>query len=219
MAGPRCGHRTRAHYDDDVIPRYAFGPRVAAVATLLTGVYHLSRRAAQRAAKELLGVELSLGAISSIEHRVAQALESSVHEAWERVRAAKVKHTDGTSCSVTPVRPVTRGPVKPRVLATSRPTGGRGEVFGLDIRKDSVEIRARVSNLPGEFALEDRMTGEGLLKYFARLRGVGDLGYAHECYKIGCLCRARAPREVHFPLGPDKEFNFSFDPKWMQLIE
>ena len=27
-----CGHRTRAHYDDDVIPRYAFGPRVAAVA-------------------------------------------------------------------------------------------------------------------------------------------------------------------------------------------
>jgi hypothetical protein len=38
-----CGHRTRAHYDD-VIPRYGFGPRVAAVGMLLTGVYHLSRR-------------------------------------------------------------------------------------------------------------------------------------------------------------------------------
>ena len=51
------------------------------------------------------------------------------------------------------------------LLGFLRPTGGRGEVFGLDIRKDSVEIRARVGNLPGEFALEDKMTGEGLLKY------------------------------------------------------
>ncbi len=60
------------------------------------------------------------------------------------------------------------------------PTGGRGEVFGLDIKKDSVEVRARVGNLPGEFALEDKMTGEGLLRFFAKLRGVKDLGYAHE---------------------------------------
>src|SRR5215212_5642990 len=66
------------------------------------------------------------------------------------------------------------------LLGFLRPTGGRGEVFGLDIRKESVEIRARVGNLPGEFALEDKMTGEGLLKYFARLRGVEDLDYAHE---------------------------------------
>ena len=62
------------------------------------------------------------------------------------------------------------------LLGFLRPTGGRGEVFGLDIRKDSVEIRARVGNLPGEFALEDKMTGEGLLRFFARLRGVKDLG-------------------------------------------
>src|SRR5215208_736708 len=47
------------------------------------------------------------------------------------------------------------------LLGFLRPTGGRGEVFGLDIGKDSVEIRARVGNLPGEFALEDKMTGEG----------------------------------------------------------
>ena len=66
------------------------------------------------------------------------------------------------------------------LLGFMRPTGGEGRVFSLDIRKESVEIRARVGNLPGEFALEDRMTGEGLLKFFARLRGVKDLGYAHE---------------------------------------
>ena len=46
-----------------------------------------------------------------------------------------------------------------------------------------------------------------------------DLCSAHESYKTGCLVRARDPREVHFPLGPDKEFNFSFDPDWMMLLE
>jgi ABC-2 type transport system ATP-binding protein len=66
------------------------------------------------------------------------------------------------------------------LLGFLRPTGGRGEVFGFDIKKDSVEVRARVGNLPGEFALEDKMTGEGLLRFFARLRGVKDLAYARE---------------------------------------
>ena len=66
------------------------------------------------------------------------------------------------------------------LLGFMRPTGGRAEIFGLDTRRESVEVRARVGNLPGEFALEDRTTGEGLLRFFARLRGVGDLGYAHE---------------------------------------
>ena len=60
------------------------------------------------------------------------------------------------------------------------PTGGRAEVFGMDSRRESVAIRERVGNLPGEFSLEDRMTGERLLRFFARLRGVEDLGYAHE---------------------------------------
>ena len=66
------------------------------------------------------------------------------------------------------------------LLGFLRPSGGRAWVFGMDIRKQSVEIRARVGNLPGEFALEDRMTGEDLLRFFARLRGVKDFGYAHE---------------------------------------
>ena len=79
------------------------------------------------------------------------------------------------------------------LLGFLRPTGGRGEVFGLDIRKESVQIRARVGNLPGEFALEDKMTGEGLLKYFARLRGVRDLNYAHELSE-------RLGAELHRPM-------------------
>lgn len=66
------------------------------------------------------------------------------------------------------------------LLGFMHPTAGRAQIFGLDTESDSVEIRAQVGNLPGEFTLEDRMTGEQLLKLFARIRGVVDLSYAHE---------------------------------------
>lgn len=66
------------------------------------------------------------------------------------------------------------------LLGFMQPTGGRAEVFGLDIRKDSVRIRALVGNLPGEFTLEDKLTGEQLLGFFARLRGVKSLDHAYE---------------------------------------
>lgn len=46
-----------------------------------------------------------------------------------------------------------------------------------------------------------------------------DLGDARESYKKGCLVHDRDPREVHFPIGPSKEFNFSLDPKWMCIVE
>ena len=47
----------------------------------------------------------------------------------------------------------------------------------------------------------------------------GDLGSAREPWKLGALIRDRDPREIHFPIGPSKEFNFSFDPKWMRIVE
>lgn len=46
-----------------------------------------------------------------------------------------------------------------------------------------------------------------------------DLGSAREPWKLGTLIRDRDPREIHFPIGPSKEFNFSFDPKWMRIVE
>ncbi|MCB9609783.1 MAG: IS66 family transposase [Polyangiaceae bacterium] len=92
-----CGHRTRAHYDDDVIPRYAFGPRVAAVASLLTGVYHLSRRSTVRLLQELLGLRISTGSVSNLERRMSKAVKPSVEEAWAEAQSAAVKHTDGTT--------------------------------------------------------------------------------------------------------------------------
>lgn len=94
---PSCGYKTRAAYDSTIIPRFAFGPRLMAVVAMLTGVYHLSRRETARLLWELLGVRMSLGAVSAIEARVSEAVASPVDEALEEARKSAVKHADGTS--------------------------------------------------------------------------------------------------------------------------
>jgi transposase len=64
---------------------------------LLTGVYHVSRRRAAKLLSDLVGVPISLGAVSAVEARVSDAVEPAVAEAWRRVEGAPVKHTDGTT--------------------------------------------------------------------------------------------------------------------------
>lgn len=66
------------------------------------------------------------------------------------------------------------------LLDLLHPTSGKALIFGLDSHQDSRAIRARLGNLPGDFAYEDRTTGRGLLELFARLRGMTDLGSAEE---------------------------------------
>ena len=68
-----------------------------AIMALLTGVYHLGRRRAVELLSDIIGVRVSLGALSAVEERVSCAVQPCVDEAWDRVRAADVKHTDGTS--------------------------------------------------------------------------------------------------------------------------
>lgn len=46
-----------------------------------------------------------------------------------------------------------------------------------------------------------------------------DLGPLNRPYKEGCLVQERDPRDVHFPIGGDKEYNFSFDPEWIRIVE
>jgi beta-exotoxin I transport system ATP-binding protein len=57
-----------------------------------------------------------------------------------------------------------------------RPTRGRLTIFGLDSRRDGVEIRKRVGYLPGDLRLYERMTGRDLLDYFGHLRGIRGRG-------------------------------------------
>ena len=65
------------------------------------------------------------------------------------------------------------------LLDLLHPTSGSARVFGLDSHRDSRAIRARLGNLPGEFAYDERMTGRELLALFATLRGVDRLDRAH----------------------------------------
>jgi len=94
---PCCAYKTRAKYDPAIIPTSAFGPRLMSIVALLTGVYHLSRRKSVDLLHDVLGVRISLGALSAIEARVSEAVEPAVGEAWAKVQKARVKHTDGTT--------------------------------------------------------------------------------------------------------------------------
>ena len=60
LACAGCGHETRATLPAGV-PEGQFGPRLVATAGLLTGAYHLSKRAAQEILRDLFSVEMSLG--------------------------------------------------------------------------------------------------------------------------------------------------------------
>ena len=90
-----CGYTTRGRLGPEV-PRSPLGPRLMSVIALLTGVYHLSRRKTVTVLSDLLGVRVSLGAVSAVEARVSEAVKPAVEEAWKQVGDAKVKHTDGT---------------------------------------------------------------------------------------------------------------------------
>jgi ABC-2 type transport system ATP-binding protein len=57
------------------------------------------------------------------------------------------------------------------LLGFLHPTAGSASVFGLDIVRDSVEIRRRTGYLPGGIALYDTLTGVRLLDYLAGLTG------------------------------------------------
>jgi ABC-2 type transport system ATP-binding protein len=57
------------------------------------------------------------------------------------------------------------------LLGFLHPTSGSGAVLGLDIVRDSVEIRRRTGYLPGGIALYDTLTGERLLDYLVGLTG------------------------------------------------
>ena len=62
------------------------------------------------------------------------------------------------------------------LLDLIRPTAGRVELFGLDVRRDGPEARRRVGYLPGDLRLYERLTAREHLRFFASLRGMDDLG-------------------------------------------
>jgi ABC-2 type transport system ATP-binding protein len=66
------------------------------------------------------------------------------------------------------------------LLDLIHPTSGEARIFGLDSRRDSVAIRARLGNLPGDFGFGREVTGREAVRLLSRLRGVDGSGRAGE---------------------------------------
>jgi len=64
------------------------------------------------------------------------------------------------------------------LLDQLHPTSGSARIFGLDSRRDSVAIRARLGNLPGDFGYGKQASGREALRLLARLRGIDGHGRA-----------------------------------------
>jgi transposase len=63
---------------------------------LLTGDYNMSRRRAVDLLSDVLGIEISLGALSQAEEAVSEAIAVPVAQAREHVAEQPIKHTDAT---------------------------------------------------------------------------------------------------------------------------
>jgi len=62
------------------------------------------------------------------------------------------------------------------LLDLLHPTSGSARLFGLDSRRESLAIRARLGNLPGDFSYDPRLTGRELVSFLAEIRGVRNQG-------------------------------------------
>jgi transposase len=93
---PSCGKVNRRALPEGV-SWSPFGPRLVGLVGLLTGAYRMSKRRAAGLLADVLGIRISLGALSQCEHRLSQALEQPVEQAAEYVLEQPVKYCDATS--------------------------------------------------------------------------------------------------------------------------
>jgi transposase len=92
---PRCGVTTRGRLPAGV-PRGGFGPRLQSLLSVLGGVYRLSKRLVRRLAGDLLGLEISTGAVAKLQRRTAEALARPMEQIVAAVRSAPAVHVDET---------------------------------------------------------------------------------------------------------------------------
>jgi transposase len=90
-----CGTLNRAQLPAQVAGQ-VFGERLSAVVCLLVGKYRLSTRLVQQALSDVLGVSLSLGAVSNREREMSEALSGPVAEAEQYLREQERVHMDET---------------------------------------------------------------------------------------------------------------------------
>ena len=90
-----CGAETTAELPAGVPPG-AFGPRLQAMVSLLSGRYHLSKRDAAEVMTDFFQAEVSLGSVPTLEQRTSEAIKEPVDEARAYVKRQPVVHLDET---------------------------------------------------------------------------------------------------------------------------
>ncbi len=92
---PHCQEWTQADAPEGVLDS-AFGPRVHALVSLLSGAYRLSKRQIQTLLSDGFGVEMGVGTVSQLEQTISQALAHPVDAAVAYVRRQQAKNIDET---------------------------------------------------------------------------------------------------------------------------
>ena len=92
---PGCGHVTH-----EAIPAalraHAFGPRLAAALSYLSGCPYASKRGLAAVVEDLFGLPISLGTVAALQQQTSQALQPAHQEIARVVQQAEVKHVDET---------------------------------------------------------------------------------------------------------------------------
>jgi transposase len=108
-----CGAVTCGRLPDGV-PASATGPRLTSLIALLTATYQLSRRQTKSLLGDVLGVPLSLGAVSESEERISEAVAPAVEQALDfAVRGRLISSAWGRPSSSRPGRPNSSPPGRP----------------------------------------------------------------------------------------------------------
>lgn len=92
---PGCGHVTRESIPA-AIRAQAFGPRLTAVLSYLSGSHYVSQRGLEDVAEVVFGAPLSLGSVTALQEQVSQALAPAHQEIAAEVRPAPAKNVDET---------------------------------------------------------------------------------------------------------------------------
>jgi len=75
----------------------SFGPRLSTWIGMCSSVYRMSKRSVQSLLTTILGVDLSLGVIPTIEQRVSKALEPCDEELMKVLKQSRIAYVDETS--------------------------------------------------------------------------------------------------------------------------
>lgn len=107
------------------------------------------------------------------------------------------------------------------LLDLIRADSGTARVFGLDIRKDSQEIRSRTGYLPGELGLYENVVAQEMVNYFGALCGSIDPGIVEDLTDRLTIDLSRPIRE--YSKGNKQKLAillaFLFDPELVILDE